>query len=66
MKSIREIIKMMPGRGRRLKYGETYEMSINPGKAAAEEWLFYNSGEPPKELKKKWCLLNLNFISKNK
>lgn len=65
MKSIKEILQLMPGRGRTLKNNETYEILINPGKSAAEEWLLYNDGEPPKELKKKWCHLNLKFITEN-
>ena len=62
MKDIREIIKLMPGRGRSLKKNESHETPINPGKLAAEEWLYYNTGEPSKELKKKWGILNFQFI----
>tara|TARA_B100001094_G_C17993093_1_gene701205 strand:+ start:562 stop:777 length:216 start_codon:yes stop_codon:yes gene_type:complete len=65
MKNIKEILQLMPGRGRRLKNNEKYEMLINPGKSAAEEWLLYNDREPPKELKKKWCLLNFKFMTEN-
>lgn len=61
MEKMIEYIHKMPGRGRTLKKNETYEMPINPGKAAAEEWLCYNYGEPSKELKRKWGLLNLKF-----
>ena len=56
------MIKLMPGRGRTLKKNESYEVPINPGKLAAEEWLLYNYGEPPNELKKKWGILNAQFI----
>ena len=45
-----------------LEKNESYELPINPGKLAAEEWLLYNYGEPPKELKQKWGILNLQFI----
>jgi len=63
MKDIREIIKLMPGRGRSLKKNESHETPINPGKAAAEEWLCYHYEEPSKELKLKWARLNFQFIN---
>jgi len=66
MKTIQEMIKLMPGRGRTLKKNESYEVPINPGKAAAEEWLCYHYGEPSNELKKKWGILNLQFITRYK
>ena len=63
MLTIDEIIKRMPGRGRILKKGESYEIPINPAKLAAEEWKLYNTGQPSKELKLKWGKINLNYLS---